>query len=447
MINLPGKNANDEVNPINQDTNDEIYTDSQNSPEKENEAEDITNNFESNNKQNENLKSNADNDLLSIDSNDIDNVKEDKYLENLKSDNKLHDESHVINGANEVTNSDDSDSNNSSSNEEQTNIESKHDPERYKSARQRDNSEQDNETLNQDTDLESPTAIHRNKESVQEDQANTTDIETLQSRDTSQKAEILNDRSDNEGEKDKLSEKSRERRNTIQSFSSQNSSTNGEVHVETPTRKIEDNLGQSSESPKASSGTKQQTDLHWENIPKDDTLVDSDGDEKSKSQRSISPDHNSGSRQMADDDDQQSDADSVNSTKIDVANESEDENDRDENSQRKEEKPDENQLELQNVKTKAIKNEEGKHVVIVPGDKKMTAKDKPNVAKTGRQSKSPRPQESRNQGSSSPRQQNYRRMQEERKFRRPVHSAPASSQNKINRPKTSDGRRCMSRGE
>ncbi|XP_076082892.1 uncharacterized protein LOC143053955 isoform X3 [Mytilus galloprovincialis] len=95
----------------------------------------------------------------------------------------------------------------------------------------------------------------------------------------------------------------------------------------------------------------------------------------------------------------------------------------------------------------SARSENQKHVVIAPEVRITSAKDRENstVSNNGKQSKSPKPQDTKYRGTPSPRQQTYRQKQDDRKFRRPVHSAPVKAQSPIYRQKSTDGRRCFSR--
>ncbi|XP_071143056.1 protein starmaker-like isoform X6 [Mytilus edulis] len=95
----------------------------------------------------------------------------------------------------------------------------------------------------------------------------------------------------------------------------------------------------------------------------------------------------------------------------------------------------------------SARSENQKHVVIAPEVRITSAKDRENstVSNKGKQSKSPKPQDTKYRGTPSPRQQTYRQKQDDRKFRRPIHSAPVKAQSPIYRQKSTDGRRCFSR--
>lgn len=204
-------------------------------------------------------------------------------------------------------------------------------------------------------------------------------------------------------------------------------------------------VAQSSESTDAPSRNKQENVLKWETPSDDEHEVGSrdknvtEEDKNTETRKDISDKHGIDHEDENDKDDIKSDTKSEDSIKIyeDHENGSDDENEEG----RTKEKEDED-------KKPSARSEDTKHVVIAPEVKITPTKEKQKATTSnkGRQSKSPQPQYKQNR--ESPRQQSNRRTPEGRKFRRPIHSAPVTSKSGgMNRPKTSDGRRCISRGE
>lgn len=218
------------------------------------------------------------------------------------------------------------------------------------------------------------------------------------------------------------------------------------IQTEVPSPTEQDTkMAQSSESTDAHSRNKQENVLKWETPSDDEHEVGSrnknvaEEDKNTETRKDISDKHGVDHEDEKDNDDIKSDTKSEDSIKIyeDHENVSDDENEEG----RMKEKDDENQKPSE-------RSEDTKHVVIAPEVKITPTKEKQKASTSnkGRQSKSPQLQYKQNR--ESPRQQNNRRTPEDRKFRRPIHSAPVTSKSGgMNRPKTSDGRRCISRGE
>lgn len=112
----------------------------------------------------------------------------------------------------------------------------------------------------------------------------------------------------------------------------------------------------------------------------------------------------------------------------------------------------EDDKDLNNSESKQLtaRSEESKHVVIAPDVRVNSGKSQNNQTSNKSQKsprKSPRPDDYQTRARNTPTpSQVYKKKQDERKFRRPAHSAPVKTQQLTNRPK-SDGRRCISRGE
>jgi hypothetical protein len=218
------------------------------------------------------------------------------------------------------------------------------------------------------------------------------------------------------------------------------------IQTEVPSPSERDTkMAQSSESTDAHSRNKQENVLKWETPSDDEHEVGSrdknvaEEDKNTETRKDISDKHGVDHKDEKDIDEVKSDTKSEDSIKIyeDHENVSDDENEE----ERMKEKDDEDQK-------PSARSEDTKHVVIAPEVKITPTKEKQKASTSnkGCQSKSPHLQYKQNK--ESPHQQNNRRTPEDRKFRRPIHSAPVTSKSGgMTRPKTSDGRRCISRGE
>ncbi|XP_063407746.1 myb-like protein V isoform X6 [Mytilus trossulus] len=220
----------------------------------------------------------------------------------------------------------------------------------------------------------------------------------------------------------------------------------------------------SSESSEVKSGSKEHDKVQPEVFQEDkqevvhnkDNHYDSDDDDEIKNLSHKTDDENDSENETKDIIHDENDKNDVKSHDLMTTSQNEDSNKENDNMSYDKEKEEHNKdndgdqnasARSETDQQPSARSENQKHVVIAPEVRITSAKDRENstVSNKGKQSKSPKPQENKYRGTPSPRQQTYKQKQDDRKFRRPIHSAPVKAQSPIYRQKSTDGRRCFSR--